>query len=136
MEFKKGPDKDPLESSGGEVDQIVRPSGVSGDRKAAEIESQSRDVSAVLLTKVRQLKPEHRANEIVEALMGEGTGYVSDLLTSQNALLSAVETADAILSPKSLSGHVGSAEFKVVEYRRNRKTARGRGRRSWRRWPR
>lgn len=128
MEFKKDPDKDSFESSGDKVDQKVRPSGVSGDRKASEFESKSRGVGAALLSKVRQLKP-HRANEIVEALMGEGTGYVSGLLTSQSALLSAVETADAILSPKSSSGHVGSAGYTVVRYQRNKRSARGRGRR-------
>ena len=122
MESKEDHDGDPGKSSVTEVKKKVRFGGNSSDRKTSGIGGPSRGDGAVLLAKVRELKP-GRAEEIVEALQGEGPEYVSGLLASEHLLVSAVETASSILGHGPVSDDDGKTNFTVVANRRRNKRA-------------
>ena len=128
MESKEDHDGDPGKSSVTEVENKVRFSGMSSDRRTSGIVGPSRGDGAVLLEKVRRLKP-GRAEEIVETLQGEGPKYVSGLLASEHRLASAVETVSSILGHGPVTDDVKEADFTVVgSRRRNRQAGDGRAR--------
>ena len=106
----------PSGSAASKVVQQIR-GGRAEERKVSGSGTHSREAGSELLTRIRKMGTA-RAGEITEALLGEGAAYVATLLQSPVALRKAVETAEAILSPKP--GGAGDAGFTTVQHRRRK----------------